>query len=649
MIVSILYVILAIVGLSFLIFIHELGHYYVARRNGMRVETFSIGFGKPIYSWMRDGVKWQIGWLLFGGFVKITGMEMSDKTDIYAVENGFFSKSPLARIKVAFAGPLVNIVFAFLAFIALWMVGGRDKHFNEYTHKIGWIDPHSELYSKGVRPGDEIVSYNNEPFTSSKDHAIAPMTSGETIEVKGNHVNPKTGERTPFDYFVKTYPNPLALNDEVRTSGIIAPASYLLYNRLPNGKDNDLPKGSPLAETGFKYGDRIVWADGEPVYSIYQLLAVMNEPKALLTIKRENEIILRRVPRVKVGDLRLDPSFKEELTDWQFEAQLKGSKFQNLYTIPYSLNNNAIVEAPVKLIDKDKENEAFPENPSSILESKLQAGDKILAVDGIPVTYSYEILSRLQQRHVNVVVEHTTAAQKLPTWQEADKLFDESYKWSDLQKLTSQVGLASNIKNAGNLSLLEPIVPKKRMDFDTQSEEQKALLAAEREAQRKEIESIEDPEKRAHALHELNSIDQQLILGYPNQDEGIRYNPGPVTLFNNVFEEIWHTLKALVVGSLNPKWMSGPIGIVQAVHDRSMLGWQEALFWLGAISLNLGILNLLPLPVLDGGTICFALYEMITGKKLKARTIEKLIIPFAILLICFFVFVTYYDLTRLFH
>src|SRR5207237_11936 len=146
------------------------------------------GFGKPIYSWMKDGVKWQIGWLLFGGYVKISGMEMSEKNDIYTIQDGFFSKSPIARIKVALAGPLVNIAFAFLAFAALWSAGGRVKHFSEYTHIIGWVDPYSDLYKKGVRPGDEIVSYNDEPFLSAKDHTVAPLMSGESIEVKGNHV-----------------------------------------------------------------------------------------------------------------------------------------------------------------------------------------------------------------------------------------------------------------------------------------------------------------------------------------------------------------------------------------------------------------------------------------------------------------------------
>ena len=103
------------------------------------------------------------------------------------------------------------------------------------------------------------------------------------------------------------------------------------------------------------------------------------------------------------------------------------------------------------------------------------------------------------------------------------------------------------------------------------------------------------------------------------QDERVQYNPNPIVLFDKVFEEIWHTLKALFTGALNPKWMSGPIGIVQVVHDNSMVSIKEALFWLGAISLNLGVLNLLPLPVLDGGTICFSLYEIITEGSLKQR------------------------------
>ncbi len=646
--VSILYVILAILGLSFLVFIHELGHYFMARRLGMRVETFSIGFGKPIYSWVRDGVRWQIGWLPFGGYVKIAGMDTADPKDLYEVQDGFFGKSPLDRIKVAFMGPFVNIVFAILAFAALWFLGGRTKNFSDYTSRIGWLDPKSELYQKGIRPGDEILSYNGQAFQGAKDHISAPMTADGEIEVKGNRINFHTKEKTPFQYTVKTYSHPSAVDKDILTAGILQPASYVLYDRLPNNKDNPLPEGSPMQDSGIEYGDRIVWVDGVPIYSSQQLTHVLNDAKALLTIKRGEDVLLRRVPRVRVEELRLDPEFKEELIDWQFEAQLNNVKLPKLYTIPYNLNNEGVVEEPVKFIDKDKEEEAYPRHVFSTLEAPLEEGDKIVAIDGIPVSYSYEILSHLQQHHVNIIVERDAKLAAVPTWQQADALFDQQFRWEDLQKLIAQIGLSSGPQAAGNLHLLESIVPKMRQDFHLSAENQ-ALLAEELREQKREIDNIDDPEKRAQARALLENRDKQLLLGLPAiQDERVQYNPNPLELFNKVFEEIWHTLKALFTGSLNPKWMSGPIGIVQVVHDHSMVSIKEALFWLGAISLNLGVLNLLPLPVLDGGTICFSLYELITGRRLKSKTLEKLIIPFAILLIGFFIFLTYHDLSRIF-
>ena len=217
-------------------------------------------------------------------------MDTSDQRDLYEVKDGFFGKKPLDRIKVAFMGPFVNIVFALIAFTALWIVGGREKSFSDYTGKIGWIDPKSELYVKGIRPGDEITAYNGQPYEGAKDHITGPMMSSEgEIQVQGKRFNVHTLEKTPFDYTVKTYPNPNALDKDILTSGILHPASYLLYNRFPNGKENPLPEGSPMQDSGIEYGDRIVWVDGVPIYSIQELSHVLNDEKALLTIKRDQE------------------------------------------------------------------------------------------------------------------------------------------------------------------------------------------------------------------------------------------------------------------------------------------------------------------------------------------------------------------------
>ena len=74
---------------------------------------------------------------------------------------------------------------------------------------------------------------------------------------------------------------------------------------------------------------------------------------------------------------------------------------------------------------------------------------------------------------------------------------------------------------------------------------------------------------------------------------------------------------------------------------------KEGLFWLGAVSLNLGILNLLPIPVLDGGDCMLFLFELISRRRIKIKTLEKMIVPFALLLIVFFVFLTYNDVSRI--
>lgn len=73
------YFLLAAAALGVLVFIHELGHFFVAKWVGMTVEVFSIGFGKPIVKWRWSNVDWQVGWLPFGGYVKIAGMEFGKK------------------------------------------------------------------------------------------------------------------------------------------------------------------------------------------------------------------------------------------------------------------------------------------------------------------------------------------------------------------------------------------------------------------------------------------------------------------------------------------------------------------------------------------------------------------------------------------
>lgn len=648
MIFSLMYTLLALIGLSFLIFIHELGHYYMARRVGMRVEVFSIGFGKPIFSWEKDGVRWQIGWLPLGGYVKIAGTETEENQDPHEIKDGFFGKSPWERIKVAFMGPFANLVLALLIFGFLWITGGREKNFGDFTTKIGWVDPHSTLYEQGIRPGDEITAYDHYPLDGAKDHLQAPMTGSSEILVSGNQLNYETGKKMPFETNVKVYPHPQALQKDLVTAGILNSANYVIYDRLPDGSENPLPEGSPVSNSGIQYGDRILWVNGEIIFSLQQLHQILNSGRALITIEREGQVQQIRVPRVFVHELRPDMEFREELNDWKFAAGLQAAKIENLYTIPYNLTYNGVVENPLKFIDKDTEKEVFPAHPFSKLDLPLQKGDRIIAVNGTPITYSYQLFKLLQKDQVNIIVQRLPQAAEISSWKDADHEFDQEIPVKNLQAIINRIGTSAPLYQSGELVLLKPVTPKTRHEFPLTPEKQ-AWLTAELLSKKKELEMIDDPEKRAQALNFFDQQEKQLLLGLPGvQDRKVIYNPTPGELFENVFDEIWRTLTALFSGMLNPKWISGPIGIVQVVHQNWMIGIKEALYWLGAISLNLGILNLLPIPLLDGGTIMLSFFEIITGRKLSPKTIEKLVVPFAILLIGFFIFLTYNDLSRLF-
>jgi len=635
---SIVYALFAILGLGFLVFIHELGHYWVARREGMRVEAFSIGFGKAIYTWERDGVKWMICILPFGGYVRIAGMQKEGSREPYEIADGFYGKRPWQRIKVALAGPLVNIAFALAAFAVLWMAGGRAKPFSEFTRRIGWVDPQSALFQLGVRPGDVIERYDNRPFHGFKDLLVASLMDDKTTRIEGYKIDAVTGKRSEFDYTLKTYENPQITSDKLQTIGVFSPASYLIY-------EGSGVSDTPIAGSGIEPGDRILWADGELLYSVQQLSSLTNESTAFLTIQRGDQIFQTKAPRIQLEDLKMTSPERAEIGDWQYEANVKG-KLQDLYFIPYNLSPYCVVESRIEFLDPNEQDAAFQKCQRCTYFTPLEEGDTILAVDGTPLQFSYQILQALQTRHVLVVVERDQSAIDRILWTQADSQFEDLNRTA-LTSIIESIGTDRPIHQSGNLRLLKPIVPRSKSELSL-TPQQQAALSRELSAARKEIESIRDPAKRSEGFKQLEFSQKRLVLGLPLRDREVIYNPNPIQQFRAVVVDTWRTLAGLFSGMLNPKYMSGPVGIVHVVHQSWMIGVKEALFWMAVISLNLGVVNLLPIPVLDGGHIMFSLLEMVRKRPLRSKTMERLIIPFIGLLIAFFIYITYQDIARLF-
>lgn len=638
MIINFFYFVLALLGLSFLIFIHELGHYYMARRVGMKIEVFSIGLGKPIYSWMFQGVKWQFCYLPFGGYVKIAGEK--EEVGESPGEDTFFGKKPWDRIKVAFMGPLVNIVFAMILFTVIWLAGGKLEPFSKYSNVIGYVDPDSELYIKGVRPGDQITKYNHHEFQGFKDLIYASVLKQNSLDIQGYKINYYDQTKEAFDYLLTPYRDPRSKGEDFKTVGVMTPASFLVFSEPP--KDSDFPfDESPMKKSGIQYGDRIIWANGELIFSMHQLAKTVNEAKVLLGVQRNGENLLVKIPRLKIRDLRLTANQRSELEDWQHQIHRKGA-VKDLFFIPYTIDANAAIKSPVAFIGEDSEEHTIYDEISQI----LKPGDRIIAVDGISVDSSYTLLDVLQKKHVQLIVQRGFSSKDL-TWKNQNTLFVNSMNPKDLTAVVEAIKDRRSITASGDLHILKPVEPILLSDLPLSSDK-KNWLVKEFVMQQERIEQIKDQAVRQQALKALERNRQKLVLGLPLGDVSVRYNPSPVAVFTQVIGDTAKTLGSLVTGKLNPKWMSGPIGMVQIIHHGWTVGVKEALFWMAAISLNLGVFNLLPLPVLDGGHICFSLYECIFRRRLKPKTMEKLIIPFVVLLVCVFVYVTYQDVIRLF-
>jgi regulator of sigma E protease len=158
----------AILGLALLIVVHEGGHFLVARLCGMRVERFSIGFGKPLVSFKRGDTTYQISPVPLGGFVQITGLnphEEFDANDPYVYPN----RPRWMRLAVLVAGPGANYLTAVV--LALGIFGGFGKPI--LTHKIANVRPGAAAEAAGLKSGDVLLEANGQ--TLSPEHPISTV------------------------------------------------------------------------------------------------------------------------------------------------------------------------------------------------------------------------------------------------------------------------------------------------------------------------------------------------------------------------------------------------------------------------------------------------------------------------------------------
>ncbi len=252
------------------IFVHEWGHYWVALKRGLKVEEFAIGFGPKLFAWKRGEVLWTIRAFPAGGFVKLPQMITSEALEGAGGGEQLAPISPWSKILVAFAGPLMNVVFAFVIATFLYFVGLPILVNPSF---IGHVDPDSPEGQLGIREGDQIVAIGGRPVDSWQQinmEVIFASTNVFQVAIARDGV---------------TNRHQLTARTREGSGGLkwldLPPREAPVVGSVESGK--------PAAAAGLREGDRFLSFGGVPVYSQERLIDLVNKSDGL-----ESEVVVVR-------------------------------------------------------------------------------------------------------------------------------------------------------------------------------------------------------------------------------------------------------------------------------------------------------------------------------------------------------------------
>lgn len=205
-------IVLAILVLAALILVHEIGHYAAARKIGIPVYEFSIGFGKLLWSRKnRDGVQFSVRLVPLGGYVKMAGEEPGDTE----APDGYANRTPLEKMAVAFAGPFMNFVLAAVLFVLIFAIIGVATPSPEAY--IGGVLEGKPAAEAGLKPGDLVLSIDGEAVTGWQDFVSDVSSSpagsrlmlevereGQRLDIPVDTVSSEDGTRSIIGVQAKT-------------------------------------------------------------------------------------------------------------------------------------------------------------------------------------------------------------------------------------------------------------------------------------------------------------------------------------------------------------------------------------------------------------------------------------------------------------
>ena len=257
---------ITIIAFGLMIFVHELGHFLVARSFRVNIEKFSIGFGKPIWETEKNGIQYSLGWIPLGGYVKMKG-ENPEESIYLEEDDTFVGKSWWKRALIAFSGPFANLLFGILLFIIAFMLPQKQEDL------LPVIQNAKGIWAEHFSPADSIYSINGKAVTGFQDFLLKLSDKkNNTIEYIHN------GQKATLE---------------------IAPTQIdSLIRSLEPKVDTTIGEvftGMPAWKGGLKPGDKILAVDSVAVSNWYEMreriIGSKNE-EVQLTVLRNGKILI---------------------------------------------------------------------------------------------------------------------------------------------------------------------------------------------------------------------------------------------------------------------------------------------------------------------------------------------------------------------
>lgn len=301
-----------VIVFGILVFVHEFGHFFMAKLVGINVEVFSFGYGKRLFGFKKGGTDYRVSLIPMGGFVKFAGEEAALEGLKPGVEEArpgdFLAAKRWQRFLVILTGPVMNILLALFLVAVINMAGVNVPEYLEEVPVIGWIEPDSPAAKADLRIDDEIVSINGKSTPTWSDVEMAVGTRPD----KTINIELKRGGQTLF----------VDLLTESITQYAMGYAGF--YGKRPVEILMVLPN-SPADKAGLQTGDIVRAIDGQTIY-LYQFIEILeNSPNQELDFLIERggeEIHLKITPRLEaeVGKIGVRQQDKSEIKKFGFFA-----------------------------------------------------------------------------------------------------------------------------------------------------------------------------------------------------------------------------------------------------------------------------------------------------------------------------------------